>query len=92
MLRMRTTLTLQDGLAARLKAAARKKNLPFKQVVHEALRKGLDDSGQTRPAKPFKVEPVSMGARPGIDFDKINQVLDEAEAKSSAPRKKRRAR
>ena len=38
---MRTTLTLDDDVAARLKAEARRTGKPFKQLVNECLRRRL---------------------------------------------------
>lgn len=85
---MRTTLTLEDHLAAKLQAAARKRKLPFKQVVNDALRKGLESLDEPRKAKPFRVHPVSMGLKAGIDYDKINQLLDDMEAEHAVSKMK----
>ena len=38
---MRTTLTLDDDIADSLKEKARLLSKPFKQVVNEALRRGM---------------------------------------------------
>ena len=85
---MRTTLTLEDHLAAQLQAAARKRKLPFKQIVNDALRKGLASLDEPRKTKPFRIKPVSMGVKPGIDYDKLNQLLDEMEAEHTVSKTK----
>lgn len=85
---MRTTLTLEDSLAAKLRSTARKRNLSFKDVVHEALRKGLQASTRPAKAKPFKIKPLSLGVLPGIDYDKINQFLDDEEIDDAVARMK----
>ena len=41
---MRTTLTIDDDLAASLKEQARQQHVPFKRVVNDALRRGLSVS------------------------------------------------
>lgn len=87
---MRTTLTLEENVAARLRARARKKKLSFKQVVNEALRKGLQSAEEPRQTKPFRIKPFSMGVKPGIDYDKTNQLLDDEEARYAASKMKRR--
>lgn len=46
---MRTTLTLDPDVAARLQKEAAKGERTFKQIVNDALRQGLDS-----PAKPKK--------------------------------------
>lgn len=81
---MRTTLTLEDSLASKLRAIARKRNLSFKAVVNEMLSNGLQAAAQTQPRKPFVVRPFSMGVTPGIDYDKINQFLDDEEIDRAA--------
>ena len=65
---MRTTLTLDPDVADRLRALARERGLPFKQVVNAVLRRGLrDDRGSEQV---FRVEARPLGLRPGIDVDR----------------------
>ena len=68
---MRTTLTLDDELAAALKKRAFETGKSFKEVVNEALRAGLE-AGRTLPRpKPYAVEPIALGEPlPGINLDK----------------------
>jgi hypothetical protein len=86
---MRTTLTVEDHLAAKLKEAARKQNRSFKEIINEALRRGLEAAEESRKVRRFRVKPMSMGAKPGIDYDKINQLLDEMEGEQLAVKMKR---
>lgn len=74
---MRTTLTLDEDVASRLKSEARKSGRPFKQVVNEALRQALD----AKPAKlpPFRVRARPMGHYPGLDYDNIGVLLEQIE-------------
>lgn len=65
---MRTTVTLDDDLAARLKRAAHERGIPFKQVINEAIRRGL--SGNHLSARPYRVPRLRLRARPGVDIDK----------------------
>jgi plasmid stability protein len=77
---MRTTLTIDDKLAAALKKRAFETGKSFKEVVNEVLRAGLA-GGQALPKpKPFKVKAVSMGGpRPGVNLDKALQLAGELE-------------
>ncbi len=75
---MRTTLTLDDDVAAALKQQARILDKPFKQVVNEALRRGLTLS-EPADRPPFKIRTFSGGYRPGIDPHRLRQVADELE-------------
>lgn len=75
---MRTTLTLDDDVADSLKEHARLHGKPFKQVVNDALRRGMSPSEpEERPI--FRVVPFSSGFRPGVDPLKLNQLNDELE-------------
>lgn len=73
----RTTLSLEDDVATRLREEALRTGKPLKTVVNEALRAGLD-SGVGR-SKPFRVAARDMGLRPGIDLDDIEGLLDRIE-------------
>ena len=75
---MRTTLTLDDDVAARLVSTARKSGRSFKSVVNETLRAGLERAART-PTKPFRVRPRSLGLRDGLDYADIDALLDRAE-------------
>jgi len=71
---MRTTLTLEQDVAQRLRQEMRRTGKGMKALVNDALRLGLGMAG--RPARPprFVVRPHAFGFRPGIDLDRINQL------------------
>jgi hypothetical protein len=73
---VRTTLTLDDDVAALLNKEVRRSGEPFKQVVNRYLRLGLTASKQP-PRKPFKVKPINLGLP--RDFDKIEELLEYLE-------------
>jgi predicted DNA-binding ribbon-helix-helix protein len=77
---MRTTLTLDDDLAEKLKQLAETRKLPFRRVLNEMLRRGL--TGQTGHKRPvaFKIETFSSALRSGVDPLKLNQLIDDLEA------------
>ena len=76
---MRTTVTLEPDVAVKLKRVMARKKIPFKRAVNDALRAGLEKTGNVVTPK-FKVEPHhSGGFQPGIDRDKLNQLVDEWE-------------
>lgn len=82
---MRTTLTIDDDLAALLKRRARELGLPFKDVVNRTLRGGLGKQAKPR-RHTLRTIPHAFGFRPGIDLDKLNQLADELEAEDYAAR------
>jgi Ribbon-helix-helix protein, copG family len=77
---MRTTLTLDDDVAARLQAEARRTGRPFKAVVNQYLRAGLARRRAVQAAPSFRVEPVHLGAPiPGRSYDRVSALLEEVE-------------
>lgn len=77
---MRTTLTLDPDIARRLKEQAGAENKSFKEIVNEALRRGLDyNDGVARQKEPYSVTPWRSDFRPGVDVLKLNQLADELE-------------
>ena len=76
---MRTTLTLDEDVAAKLKAESRKTGRPFRETVNACLRAGLSVRKQGTSARPFRVRARAMGLRPGINIDKVSALLDELE-------------
>ncbi len=74
---MRTTLTLDDDVARLLSDAQHRERKSLKQVVNEALRRGLTESGPERAA--YRVRSHHPGVRPGIDVTALNRLADELE-------------
>lgn len=72
---MRTTVTLDADVAAKLKAVARARGISFKQALNQAVRAGL--GGQRQSSRRFEQPTHPMGLRPGVDLDK---ALDLASA------------
>ena len=75
---MRTTLTLDPDVAKRLKDEAARQRKTFKEVVNEALRRGLDPKRAGRRRR-YRVRPHKTTLRPGIDGQSLNQLADELE-------------
>jgi hypothetical protein len=76
---VRTTLTLDDDVAGKLRAAARRSGRPFRDIVNETLRRGLLETRTTRRA-PFHVMARSLGGlRPGLQIDDIGELLEQVE-------------
>jgi plasmid stability protein len=77
---MRTTLTLDDDVASRLRSLARRSGRALRDVVNEVLRRGLA-TGTPAPRRPaFKVRVRDLGAlRPGLSLDNIGDLLERVE-------------
>jgi hypothetical protein len=76
---MRTTLTLEPDVARMIEEAAHRQHKPIKQIVNEALRRGLAPQASARTRKRFRVDPHKTVLRPGIDVASFNQLVDELE-------------
>ena len=76
---IRTTVTLDDDVIARLKEESRARSVPFRTLLNEAVRSGLQAMKAKPKSKPFKVNPVNLGSFPGLDYDRIGALLDFAE-------------
>ena len=77
---MRTTLTIDDDLAAQIEELRRRKGLSMKNVVNILLREGLRQHLEPLQAKRFRTKTHKLGLRPGFDPTKLNQLADELEA------------
>lgn len=74
---MRTTLTLDDDVAALLQRLSRERRRAFKHIVNDALRAGLAILAAQPPARRrrYRLKPVSLG-RPRLpNLDNIAEVL-----------------
>lgn len=74
---MRTTLTLDPDVAAKLKEEARRRGISFKEAVNSNLRRGL--AGREPHASPYRVKPRAMRAKPGLDLDQARHLADRLE-------------
>jgi len=89
---MRTTLTLDDDVAVKLRELAHRRHLSFKEVVNSVLRRGLSaQEGRHHSRRPFRVTVFRSRFRPGVDPLKLNQLSDELEARAFAEARRRRS-
>jgi len=76
---MRTTITLDEDVAAQLRRLMRERDITFKSAVNSTLRTGL---GTTSEAQEYQVPTYAMGIRPGIDLDRalgLDAALEDEE-------------
>ncbi len=79
-MKMRTTLTIDDQTAKKLKEIAHRTGKSWKQVVNETLQQGLRADGVRESAKPYRLKPVSMGdVAAGYDLDRALRLADALE-------------
>ena len=73
---MRTTLSLDDDVAALLRRAQTRRKESLKKVVNDALREGLPRLMGPRSAqKPYRTRPLKLGRCLVGSIDDIAEVL-----------------
>jgi hypothetical protein len=80
---MRTTLAIDDDVLDRARAVAAKLHKPFRMIVNEALRAGLDQVERPTKHRRYKTEPHAMGLRSGRNLDNIQELLAQIEGEDS---------
>jgi hypothetical protein len=77
---MRTTLTLDDDVAAKLKAESRRAGRPFREIVNETLRRGLTSRRVTAQRQAFKITTRDLGdLKPGLSLDNVAELIEQVE-------------
>lgn len=74
---MRTTVTIDPDLAAKLRQIAQERGISFKEALNAALRAGLGARSGT--ARPYHVRARRLGLRPGIELDKALRLASALE-------------
>jgi hypothetical protein len=78
---IRTTVTLDEDVLEKLKQESRERGDSFKETLNNLLRFALSAKNDP-PAeqKKFKIRPFhDTGIIPGLNYDKISELLDYAE-------------
>ena len=73
---MRTTLTLDEDNAAKLRDEMGRTGRSLKETVNECLRRGFESPTEADLATRYSVNPRAMGLRPGVDLDDIGGLLE----------------
>jgi hypothetical protein len=75
---MRTTVTLDPDVAAKLKQVAREREISFKEALNSSVRQGFE-RGEVKP-RPCKLPPPqNLGVKPGVNLVKALRLAGEME-------------
>lgn len=81
---MRTTVTLDDDLVARLEQRRAERGITFKEALNEAVRRGL--AAEAQPGRPgpaaAATRPLTMGRRLVENIDSVAEALAVAEGEA----------
>lgn len=79
---MRTTVTLDRDVERILRETAARTHRPFKKVLNDTLRAGIELSTGRGQSEPFVLEARPMGLRAGHDPAGFNRLADDLEAEA----------
>lgn len=72
---MRTTLAIDDDVLDTARSVATRLRTPFRRVINEALRAGLQKVEVPAKCTPYRTRPSKMGLRAGMNLDNIQELL-----------------
>lgn len=84
---MRTTVTLDPDLDAKIRRLAHERGISFKEALNISLRAGL---GVEAGARPYVVRPRHLGLKPGMDLTKALQLSSALEDEETVRKLERR--
>ena len=73
---MRTTLSIDDDIAALIEQEVRRSGDSFKGTVNRLLKMGLIASRKPSKREPFVVTPLPMTLPEGLSYDKIEALIE----------------
>jgi hypothetical protein len=76
---MRTTLTLDADVFHLVEGEVHRARKPFKQVVNEAIRRGLSPRGAGEAQAVYRITAHHAALLPGLDRTALNKYADELE-------------
>lgn len=76
---MRTTTTLDDDVAAKVTAEAKRTGRSFKDALNDLIRRGLTAKRAEKPRERFVVNARDLATREGISLDNIGELLEQVE-------------
>ena len=80
---MRTTINIDNDVLERARAVAAKLRTPFKTVINEALRAGLNHVEKPAECQRYRTKPHAMGLKAGRNIDNIKELLAQIEGEDS---------
>ena len=86
---MRTTLTLDPDVVRMLEDEMHRQRKPFKQIVNEAIRRGVSPRGRSKATTTYRVEPHRASLLPGLDRAAFNKLVDDLEDASVLKKRRR---
>jgi len=76
---IRTTVTLDDDVAIRLKRESQSRGASFRDTLNDLLRAALLGVDNKPRGRTLRIEPMHMGYKAGLNYDNIESLLEYGE-------------
>ncbi len=76
---IRTTVTLDDDVAARVKRESKRRGASFRDTLNDLLRAALLNADHKPRGRTLKIKPAHMGQIPGLNYDSVEALLEYGE-------------
>jgi hypothetical protein len=76
---IRTTVTLEEDVLARVKRESRARGASFKDTINDLLRTALLNVDKKPKKRMFPMNPTHMGQKPGLNYDSVEALIEYAE-------------
>ena len=76
---IRTTVTLDDDVVARVKRESQVRGTSFRETLNELLRAALLGVDNKPRRRTLRIKPKSMGYKPGLNYDNVESLLEYGE-------------
>lgn len=79
---MRITLVINDDILNKAKSIATKFRVPFRHLINEAIKTGLQSIENTPQTRDYRTDPHQMGLIAGRNLDNIHELLSQVEGEN----------
>ncbi|MGA2717169.1 MAG: hypothetical protein ABSG41_29160 [Bryobacteraceae bacterium] len=76
---IRTTVTLDDDVAARVKRESQMRGASFRDTLNDLLRTALLGVDNKPCRRTLAIKPTHMGHKPGLNYDSLKSLLEYGE-------------
>ena len=76
---IRTTVTLDDDVLARVKQESRSRGTSFRETLNDLLRTALLARSKPPDRSKFRIRATHMGLRQGLNYDNTESLLEYLE-------------
>jgi hypothetical protein len=76
---IRTTVTLDDDVVARVKHESQSRGASFRDTLNDLLRAALVGIDNQPRRRSLAIKPTPMGHKPGLNYDNIESLIEYGE-------------